>query len=154
VGALVFNTFLAVVFAGAIIETFKWREEVAVFPRIAACVGLVMVASQLVIDLRNRRRAHQVVSASTAAEDDADAAVVIGRRGALWLFAGLMCVVLLGVPVGMPLFVVLLCRYGFDEGWLLSIGVAATDAFLLVVVFGRVFGAVWGDPLLLTLLTG
>ena len=150
-GALVFNIFLVVVFGWAVIETFGWRQEVALFPRVVASLGLLMVTSQLVIELRNRRRvAHQVVVTSTA-EGDAEASVRIGRQGAAWLFAGLSCIVLLGVPVGVPLFVVLLARYRFDEGWPLAIGLAAAAVFLILAIFGGVFGAHWADPLLLTL---
>lgn len=150
-GALVFNIFLVVVFGWAVIETFGWRQEVSLFPRVVASLGLLVVTIQLVIELRNRRRAvHQAASASTA-EGDADASVRIGRQGAAWLFAGLSCIVLLGVPVGVPLFVVLLARYRFDEGWLLAIGLAASAVFLILAIFGGVFGAMWADPLLITL---
>ncbi len=154
-GALVFNIFLVVVFGWAVFETFGWRQEVALFPRVVASLGLLMVTSQLVIELRNRRRAaHQTAVASTAegdAEGDADDSVRIGRQGAAWLFAGLSCIVLLGVPVGVPLFVVLLARYRFDEGWPLAIGLAAAAVFLILAIFGGVFGAMWADPLLITL---
>lgn len=154
-GALVFNIFMVVAFGWAVFETFGWRQEVSLFPRLVASLGLLMVTSQLVIELRNRRRgAHQAAAAGTAegdAEGDADASVRIGRRGAVWLFAGLSCVVLLGVPVGVPLFVALLARYGFDEGWALAIGLAAAAVFIILAVFGGVFGAMWADPLLLTL---
>ena len=150
-GALVFNILLVVVFGWAVIETFGWRQEVALFPRVVASLGLLVVTGQLVIELRNRRRAaHQVVVTSTA-EGDADASVRIGRQGAAWLFAGLSCIVLLGVPVGVPLFVVLLARYRFEEGWPLAIGLAAAAVFLILAIFGGVFGAHWSDPLLLTL---
>lgn len=150
-GALVFNIFLVVVFGWAVIETFGWRQEVALFPRVAASLGLLMVTSQLVIELRNRRRAaHQAAAASTA-EGDADASVRVGRQGVAWLFAGLACIVLLGVPVGVPLFVVLLARYRFDEGWPLAIGLPVAALFLILAVFGGVFGAIWADPMLLKL---
>ncbi len=150
-GALVFNIFLVVVFGWAVIETFGWRQEVALFPRVVASLGLAMVTSQLVIELRNRRRAAPQAAAASTAEGDADASVRIGRQGAAWFFAGLSCIVLLGIPVGVPLFVVLLARYRFDEGWPLAIGLAAAAVFLILAIFGGVFGAMWADPLLLTL---
>ena len=150
-GALVFNIFLVVVFGGAVIETFGWRQEVSMFPRVVASLGLLMVTGQLVIELRNRRRVAHPAAGASSAEGEADAPVRIGRQGAAWLFAGLFCIVLLGVPVGVPLFVVLLARYRFDEGWPLAIGLAATAVFLILAIFGGVFGAMWADPLLLTL---
>ena len=99
-GALVFNIFLVVVFGGAVIETFGWRQEVSMFPRVVASLGLLMVTGQLVIELRNRRRVAHPAAGASSAEGEADAPVRIGRQGAAWLFAGLFCIVLLGVPVG------------------------------------------------------
>lgn len=147
-GALVFNIFLVAVFGWAAIESFGWRFEVGLFPGVAACLGFVMVTSQLAIELWKRRRAHQAVAAAEE-EADSDSFDRIGRRGAIWLFTGLACVLLLGIPVGLPLFVALLARYGFNESWYLAIGIAAAVVFLVLVVFGGIFGAIWADPLLL-----
>lgn len=42
-------------------------------------------------------------------------------------------------------------RYGFDDGWPLAIGLAATTVFLILAVVGGVCGAIWADPLPLKL---
>jgi len=63
-------------------------------------------------------------------------------KGAGWCFACLLLVILLGILLGLPIAVFVLCKLAFRTGWLVSLGtVVATIGILWI--FDTVFNVFW-----------
>lgn len=86
---------------------------------------------------------HTPAEGTLAREPEADDPGVLGPwKGAFWCFLCLGIVIAGGILLGLPIAVFVLCRFGFGERWLVTIGaVLATIGILWV--FDTVFNVFW-----------
>jgi hypothetical protein len=86
---------------------------------------------------------HTPAEGTLVPEPEADDPGVLGPwKGAFWCFLCLGLVVAGGILLGLPIAVLVLCRFAFGERWLVTIGaVLATIGILWV--FDTVFNVFW-----------
>jgi len=129
----------------AVVSALGWRQEVAMFPVFAGAVTLVLLAVETFREGRAIVRAEKEVIRRSESESH-------GKRSwaaPLWFFAFVGVVLLVGIPVGLPVMLLLMARFAFGETWVVSAGLAVAVGVLALLVFDVLFGVIWPRPLLM-----
>lgn len=153
---MVMGAFLVLVFVAMALQSLQWPREAAVFPRLISGLGILFTVLYMGQQwIRHRRRTVQSQAQAKVldipwAKVTADAAYV--RRTALIAVASMLVfwagIVLVGFHVAAPLYLYSqLVLLGGLRHWqaLLS---AAIILAVVVLVYGRLVGTTWNDPLL------
>ena len=130
---------LLVVFAGVAYSGLALAETGSALPLLVGGIGLVLSAWQLVAEIR-RGGAEPVATALGWAE----------WRHLLWFVLLLVVVLLVGFVPGAPLWVLAYLRWGREERWRISLGLAALVLVLLWGLFGGLLGVQLFEGLLRT----
>ncbi len=140
---------LAVLFAAGVVTAREWPAKTSLFPTLIGVAGCVMA---VILSLWTGIRGGDA-KASEDAAGAADLYLDVNLRSGqalkrtfiicAWLagiFAGTW---LLGQLIALPLFVFFYLKVGSNEGWLLSLGLAACVTAFLYGVFDQVIHASW-----------
>ena len=130
---------LLVVFAGVAYSGLALAQTGSALPLSVGGIGLVLSAWQLVAEIR-RDGAEPVATALGGAE----------WRHLLWFVLLLVVVLLVGFVPGAPLWVLAYLRWGREESWRISLGLAALVLVLLWGLFGGLLGVQLFEGLLRT----
>ena len=150
--ALTFNAALVAVAAAALLTAMRWPSEVAFFPAGVAGAALLLTGAQLGVEgWRLLRRGRRREAPAAPAQESADE-TTLGWFGPAWFFGFIVAVILLSIPIGLPIMVILLLRFGFKQRWWVAVGSAILIEVVLLAFFELVIGVIWPDPLLLALL--
>jgi putative tricarboxylic transport membrane protein len=150
---LVFNVFIVGLAIWAIYASLGWRYEVRMFPLFVAGCLLILAGIELIKKeiprLFARHKPERISKSSINMESRANQAQAgIPWKGPVWFLTGVMVVLLLGLLVGLPLFLLILVRYGLDERWRMALTMMGVTAGIFLL-FHQVFNIVWPRPLLL-----
>jgi hypothetical protein len=141
------------VFAGwAVFSALGWRQEVAMFPLFVGVTAFVLTGTDLIREGISLLRPGPSKSRSrdvAEGESDADSRAWLAP---LWFFGCMVAVLLLGIPIGLPLSLLFLLRYGFGESWMLCISTVAVMEIIALFVFGMLFGVIWPRPMIMEML--
>ncbi|MFQ5851798.1 MAG: tripartite tricarboxylate transporter TctB family protein [Candidatus Binatia bacterium] len=143
-----FTALLFAVAGWAVFSAVSWRQEVAMFPLFVGTTALVLTGAELIRTTLSMLRCSSA-QVHQSAEDQETETASRAWMAPVWFFGSIVAVLLLGIPVGFPLMLLLLVRYGFGEGWLLSILTVVVLEAIALFIFGWLFGVVWPSPLLL-----
>lgn len=129
----------------AVVSALGWRREVAMFPVLAGGVTLVL----LVVEVYREGRALGRTPHEVTYEDEFDSDGQRAWAAPLWFFGFVGAVLVLGIPVGLPVMLLLMARYAFGETWIVSVATAAAVGVMALLVFDVLFGVIWPRPLLM-----
>ena len=149
-----FTLFIGLVILAAMVAAWDWPLRASIIVLVLGSAGLVMVATQLVLDLsRNRRPAEEAKLAFEIPSFDEGGGAF--QRGTLeiwcWLIGLLAGVLLVGLPAALVLFVFLYMKL-HGAGWFLSLGMAAAIAGFEYGVYDRIMHVYWPEALVWRLL--
>ena len=92
----------------------------------------------------DQRDAYTSGSEEEDVSDGRDNIKVKYHSAQLLFFGGIVSVLLLRVYVRLPLMLILVMRYGFEESWVVTlVTVALIEVLIIIVFFGMVIDVIW-----------
>ncbi len=138
--AIPLNLAMLILFGWAIQQAAGWPKSVAMLPLVAAVPGALLVLGALVNDVRQLKGGDW--RAAAAAEDrqvDLRAALFF----LLWVGGIVVCTILIGQLIALPVFMALYLLLRGDHDWKLALGYAAAGWAFLYFMFDRIIAVVW-----------
>jgi ABC-type sugar transport system permease subunit len=150
-----------------LVSALSWREEVRLSPLVSSAAFGLLGIYQVVrteVAAKRKRLARAGVAAPRADQPPAAAEVVqpspvVGPvsvtedlrgewQAVAWAIVVMGLVVCLGIVVGLPVAVLVVCRLIFKDNWYVAVGAVALT-ILTIWTFDSVFNVFWPDGVLL-----
>lgn len=115
----VFSAAIALVAAYALYSSYSWPLRSALFPRIIAVPLLCLALAEMALSLFGTERERQGYAVDFEMTRDVDPVVAQRRTLAIfgWSLGFFALILLVGFPLGVPLFVFLYLKLAGKEGW-------------------------------------
>jgi hypothetical protein len=149
---VLFALLLLVIAAWSTASALSWRKEVAMFPLFVGISAIALTGAVVIREGRSimtAKKLQRISGVRTVEENDTAARA---WQAPCWFFGFVVTVLLLGIPVGLPIMLLLLIKYGFGENWLHSIVTVCIIETVTLVFFGMIYGVVWPEPFLMKIL--
>jgi hypothetical protein len=143
---ILFTSFVGLVIVGALFVATDWPVRASIIVLLLGSIGIVLAAMQLVFDFTALRRGNSKLERPTF---EVAALEHQGRWGSLeiwaWLWGLFFAIHLVGMPIALPLFVLLYVKL-YGGGWILAITLAAGTWGFLYGVFEQILHVPWPKP--------
>ncbi len=150
-----FTLFIGLAILAAMIAAWDWPLRASIIVLVLGSAGLVMVAAQLMLDLRRNRKPARDAKLAFEIPSFEEGEPGAFQRGTAeiwgWLMGLLLAVLVVGLPVALVLFVFLYMKT-YGAGWFLSLGMAAAIAAFEYGVYDRIMHVYWPEALIWQLL--
>jgi hypothetical protein len=153
---LSFSALWMVVFAYAAYASLSFPSISGMYPRVAACGGLILASVTLLMDLVKWRRGHDVVAsdssnsstAALAAESDGSVgrAFLRAARYGLWLLALMLLFWLIGAVAAAGIFLFAFLKIESNARWPLLVAGPIVTMVLLLLLSHQI-NLIWPDSL-------
>lgn len=150
-----FTVFIILVLAGAVIVASGWVLRASIIILVLGSIGVVLATAQLAVDVFMRREARPAPNLKfelpmfDAPEPGA------ALKGSLeiwaWLLGLLAAIPLFGLPLALPLFVLVYTRFYGASWWLAALLTALIGGFI-VGIYNEIMHVYWPDSVLGNLL--
>ena len=132
---------LAAALAGgyALYASLHWPYRTALFPRVIGMPLLVLAMVEMLLTLLGPEKQREGHAVDFELTRDVDPKVALWRTVAIfsWIFGFLALILLVGFPLGVPLFVFLYLKVAGEEGWLLALSLTALSWLFMEALFNR-----------------
>ena len=146
-----FTLFIGAAMAGAMVVAWDWPLRASIIVLVLGSLGILLVGAQLVLDLTRARGDAPEEKPALELPSFDDGETTSTPWGILevwaWLLGLLVTILLVGLPLGLCLFVFLYAKV-YGAGWWLSISLALMIAVFEYGIYDRIMHVYWPEPLL------
>lgn len=148
---------LITVFGFMFVHSYEWEIEAALFPRVISGVGVASVLAYLAQLIWQNMKGHdgrapRILDIPWAKVTGDSASIKKTAVGVVaWVLAFWFGIVLVGFHIAAPIYLYYqMVIYGNIKPWIAALG-AGVCVLLIILVYDRLAGTTWNDPLLFDL---